>query len=310
MAALQEKIEHALDENRILILGIQVLLGFQFESFFQQKFESLPDRSRIIMLAGLFFQLITLILLIAPVAFHRIVRSGEDTLDLHQFGTLLTGSALPPFALGMASSLYVAGERIGGLGIGVGAGVLTLCAALFLWYGLELALRSRDKKGLTSMKGQQEQRKATPLDKKIDRAFTETRIVLPGAQVLLGFQCLIILMRSFDTLPEGLRTLHMASFASVALSTILLMAPAAYHRIVEEGEDGERVHEFTSMMLLLSMGFLGVGISGDTTVVVARVTESLLPAIICGIIVLSISLGLWFGFMLLRRRTIKEQEAS
>lgn len=304
MASLEEKIEHAIDENRILILGVQVLLGFQLESFFQQEFEDLPMHAHTLLLAGLFLLIITLVLLLAPVSYHRIVRSGEDTTELHRFVTLMTGSSLLPFALGLAISFFVAAERILGLAAGITAGSAALVAALFFWYGLELAARRRDKKGRTSMNPHQEQRKAIPLDKKIDRAFTETRIVLPGAQALIGFQFLIILTHAFSTLPDGLRALHLASLACAGISTIFLMAPAAYHRIVEEGEDSARVLQFTSTMLLLAMALLALGISGDTVVVVAKTTESTILGLVCGALTLLLAVGLWFGYSIVRRNSL------
>jgi len=35
---LDRKVKMALDETRLLVLGIQVLLGFQFQAFFQTGF--------------------------------------------------------------------------------------------------------------------------------------------------------------------------------------------------------------------------------------------------------------------------------
>lgn len=40
-----QKLKIALDETRMLILGAQVLLGFQMRSAFQDAFETLPASS-------------------------------------------------------------------------------------------------------------------------------------------------------------------------------------------------------------------------------------------------------------------------
>ena len=45
-----------------------------------------------------------------------------------------------------------------------------------------------------------------------------------------------MLMDGFDRLPPSSRFVHLASLLLILLSTILLMSPAAYHRIVS-GED-------------------------------------------------------------------------
>jgi len=44
---LERQLKIALDESRLLILGAQVLFGFQFNGIFQQQFESLPLSSRV-----------------------------------------------------------------------------------------------------------------------------------------------------------------------------------------------------------------------------------------------------------------------
>jgi hypothetical protein len=71
----------------------------------------------------------------------------------------------------------------------------------------------------------------TPLTIRIEHMLTEARVVLPGAQALFGFQLSIVLTRSFAELSAAARAIHAASLCLVALAIILLMAPAAYHRI-------------------------------------------------------------------------------
>jgi hypothetical protein len=43
------------------------------------------------------------------------------------------------------------------------------------------------------------------------------------------------------------------------------MAPAAYHRIVEQGEDTERFHTLASRMVLLALALLAPGFSASCT---------------------------------------------
>ena len=42
----EKKIKIALDENRMSILGVQILFGFQLQAPFQKLFEALPESSR------------------------------------------------------------------------------------------------------------------------------------------------------------------------------------------------------------------------------------------------------------------------
>jgi hypothetical protein len=61
---LDRKVKTALNETRLLILGVQVLLGFEFQCFFQDGFADLPTASKHLSLAGLFLVIIAIGLLV------------------------------------------------------------------------------------------------------------------------------------------------------------------------------------------------------------------------------------------------------
>lgn len=42
------------------------------------------------------------------------------------------------------------------------------------------------------------QESPTPLHAKIEQSLTEARVILPGAQALLGFQLIVMMTRAFD----------------------------------------------------------------------------------------------------------------
>lgn len=65
-----------------------------------------------------------------------------------------------------------------------------------------------------------------------------------------------------ESLPESSKLLHLASTCCVALAVILLLTPAAYHRIVERGETTEHMHQFASAMVLAATIPLALGICG------------------------------------------------
>ena len=55
---------------------------------------------------------------------------------------------------------------------------------------------------------QRNERPPTPLHVKIEQMLTEARVILPGAQALLGFQLAVVLTQAFDRLPPSSKTLH------------------------------------------------------------------------------------------------------
>ena len=143
------------------------------------------------------------------------------------------------------------------------------------------------------------------LEDRIDHVLTEIRVVLPGAQALLGFQLAIILLESFDQLPATSKYLHLASLSLIALTVILLMTPPAYHRIVERGEDTERFHTFASRMMLAAVVPLALGIAGDFFIVINRVTHQVSSAVVASSVMLALFYGLWFAFPLYRRASLR-----
>jgi hypothetical protein len=310
-AALKDRIQNALDEARILILGAQVLLGFQFRSVFESKFQRLPDYAKNAELVGLSLMLIATGLLLAPGAYHRIVEQGEDTPELELFTTRIMGFALLPFGFGLGLDLFLAINTVAGLPASIMAGAATVFVALFFWYGLELYQRSKRAKVVgreRAMKEEDNKEKdqQSKLTDKIKHVLTEARVVLPGAQALLGFQFATFLMEGFDKLPAALKSVHIASLSMVALAIVFLITPASFHRLVEGGEETAHFHRFASSMVLASMIPLALGIAGDVYVVLMKVTESQSFSIIASAACLILFYGLWFGlpFYVRGHRTI------
>jgi hypothetical protein len=83
----------------------------------------------------------------------------------------------------------------------------------------------------------------------------------------------------------------------VALCTVLLIAPAAYHRIVCHGEDSEDLLHFASLIILAAMVPLAVGLATDFLIVTWMVTRSMPVALGASAAMLLLLLGFWFGYM-------------
>jgi Family of unknown function (DUF6328) len=287
---LENKIRHALNEGRILILGTQVLLGFHYRSVLEPRFDHLPAAGQALAVIGLGLLLLAFGLLVAPVAYHRIVERGAVSTALHHLTTLAVGAALLPLALAFAIGGWVAAERMAVVPPPAAAG-LVLALTLGCWYALPLAARRRLQTEGETMA----ERKDVSLESKIEQALTEVRMVLPGVQALLGFGFVAILLDSFDHLPMSSQLTHLVGLGFIMLATILLMTPASRHRIAERGEDTEDFLRFTSRMLLLAMAALAVGLSAQVFVVVRRVYDAVPVAAAAAAGALVFFFGVWFG---------------
>jgi len=296
---LQKKVKTALDETRILILGGQILLGFGLRGVFAEGFDQLPPYVRYLDAVGLGLMVIVLGLLILSEPYHRLVEGGSDSGGFHELVTDIADLVLLPFAFALGIDVYIAAERVFGATAAGTAGGVAAVLALALWYGLPRAVRQRKGERERAMSNRQRhERPHTPLHTKIDQLLTEARVVLPGAQVLFGFQLSIVLTHAFEQLPAASRIAHAISIAFVAISVMLLMAPAAYHRIVYAGEDSDDMHRTGSVLVTAATVPLAIGLALDIHVVIAKIADSATAGLISGVAALLLLLGLWFGYPL------------
>jgi len=299
---LQKKVKTALDETRMLILGGQILLGFGLRGVFADTFDQLPPHARYLDAAGIGLMVVVLALLILPEPYHRIVERGSDSGAFHDLVTDVADLALLPFALALGIDIYLAAERVFGIGGAGAAGIVAAGVALALWYGLPRARRQTHGQRERAMSNRQRhERPQTPLHTKIDQMLTEARIILPGAQALFGFQLSIVLTQAFEQLPLQSHIAHAISITFVVVTVMLLMAPASYHRIVYAGEDSEDMHSTGSVLITAATLSLAIGLAVDIHVLMAKIANSGVAGFISGAATLVMLLGLWYGYPLAMR---------
>ncbi len=85
--SLNERITQILTEARVVLPGVQALLGFQLISVISQSFEKLPASSKLVHAMSLGCIALAVILLMAPGAYNRIVFSGQDAEEVHGVGS-------------------------------------------------------------------------------------------------------------------------------------------------------------------------------------------------------------------------------
>ena len=304
MPKLNDAIENVLNEARMLLLGGQVLLGFSFRICFENKFEQISRPAQLAEIIGLGIMTAALGWLVWPAAFHQIRENGRTTASVHTFTTNVLDWALLPFGVGLALTLYtvsVALELPYSSATGLAAGVFSIA----VWYGWSRAGRepgAKQKVRSELARQEKDERDKPDLGDRIKKVLIECRMALPGAQAFLGFQFSIVFAQNFEHLPHPWQVIHFASLLATTVATVLLIAPAAYHRIHEAGEDTENFHKVASRLLLAALVFLGPGMAGDLFVVIAKQTQSLgMAGVISGLLLLAFY-GLWFGVSAWRRK--------
>jgi hypothetical protein len=306
VAPLQSKIQNVLDEIRILILSAQVLLSFQYYAAFQHGFTELPRALQLAKLAALVLSLLTLALLLTPVSFHRVVEDGRPTEAMHRFATRLMTPALLPFAAALAIDVFVVAWVTAGRTMAWTFGGGLVAMATFSWWGGEaIARRSHGPARHGRSGGGDDEDEGTK--NRVRQVLTEARVVLPGAQAIFGFGFSAVLSDAFRSLPESSKFAHLTALVFVTLSIVLLITPAAYHRIVEEGENSEHFVRFAGKVITAAMVPLALGISLDFFVVTRKIVGSFLAGAIGGVATLAVFFGMWFGYTV-AKRLLRERE--
>jgi len=208
----------------------------------------------------------------------------------------MIATALPLLACGLGIDLAFISERQ------AGSALALILAAGFVAFALALWIIM----GVLNRKGQPAKppvnRQTASLSDKIQTLLTEARVILPGAQALLGFQFAAMLTDRFDRLPELSRAIHVASLFLIAVAVVLLIAPAAYHRLAAHGEAREDVDEFGARSVLGALLPLALGLIGDLYVVAEMHFRSQALAIGLPVLAFILFLGLWAVLPLLARR--------
>jgi hypothetical protein len=108
-------------------------------------------------------------------------------------------------------------------------------------------------------------------------------------------------MPTFEQLPPSSRLLHVAALISVAFAIILLMTPAALHRISFRGEDTDRFFRTGSWFVVAAPVPLALGIAADLYVATSKATESTFLGMVLALGIFTILAILWYGLPLYLR---------
>jgi hypothetical protein len=296
---LPKLVHTALDELRMQMLGTQVLFGFQLHAAFQERFGALSRVGRTLDAAALALVVLTIGLLIAAPSQHRLVEQGTASARIMRTANRFAEFGLATLAVAVGCTVYVVLEPYWGATAGAATGLLATLFALALWFGLGLALR-----GFVSA---QERNKPMPraapteLHEKIDQMLTEARVILPGAQALFGFQFIVTLTGPFAELPHAVQATHFAALVAIGLSMMLLIAPAAVHRLTFGGMDSERMHDIGSFLVTLALVPLATGIAADVFVASFRMLGDAAMAAALAATGFSVLATLWYALPLALR---------
>jgi hypothetical protein len=237
--------------------------------------------------------------LIAAPSQHRLAEHGQATARMERSTNRYSEVTLAAFTLALTCDVYVVCDIHFGQAAAAWVAAAVAIGCIVLWYGVAAALRgepprrSGDKDAV---------RQAASLHEKIDYLLTEARVILPGAQALLGFQFIVTMTRAFAALPPEVRVVHFCALCCTVATVLLLIAPAAIHRMAFRGEDDARFLRIGSGIVTVALVPLAIAVSADLGVAAFKLFDRALIAGIAGGVTLLALMALWYLLPLAMRR--------
>ena len=150
--------------------------------------------------------------------------------------------------------------------------------------------------------GRPEETEAERDDRNLIELLQELRVAGLGVQVLFGFLLAIPFTTKFVDLDYAQRGLYVASLLLAAISTALLLAPVAYHRLVFRQHRKEQLVKDANSLAILGLGAVGLAVSASVLLVVSYVEPGFIVTIIT-VFTVCLFAAVWFVLPLARRRT-------
>jgi len=134
-------------------------------------------------------------------------------------------------------------------------------------------------------------------DRELIELLNELRVALPGVQVLFAFLLAVPFAQGWRSVSEFQRDVYFIAFLATALSSGLLIAPSAYHRLRWRVEDKGRIVRISNRLMLAGLFFLAVSIDASVLLVTDYIFDKT-KAIVTTAAVGSVLVLLWYGLAL------------
>ena len=139
---LNRELMELLQELRVVIPGVQVLLAFLLTAPFQQRFAQLPGSMRNAFFASIACATLATAFLIAPSAHHRLRWRAGEKEPLVRIGNQMAIAGTVFLAAAIVLALYVITDVLFTTNLAVLTGIAAVAVFAGLWYALPMIWRS------------------------------------------------------------------------------------------------------------------------------------------------------------------------
>jgi hypothetical protein len=145
-------------------------------------------------------------------------------------------------------------------------------------------------------------------NRQLDQLLQETRVVMPGVQVLFAFLLAVVFQQNFTRTTQFQKDIFLATILCSAGAALCFIAPASWHRILFERKDKQHIIPVSNRFIICGVGFLAVAMT-LALILVCDVVFTTATAIIVASVVGSAFAWFWFVAPLLRRRRDAQEGA-
>src|ERR1700754_2437466 len=109
---------------------------------------------------------------------------------------------------------------------------------------------------------ERDETEAQRLDRNLLELLNELRVALPGVQVLFAFLLAVAFKQHWDEVTELQKDVSFATLCCPLVSTVMLVAPTAYHRLNFRARRKRELVEASNRFAIAGLGFLALALVG------------------------------------------------
>ena len=149
--------------------------------------------------------------------------------------------------------------------------------------------------------GQEGETKSERIDRELIELLNELRVALPGVQVLFAFLLTVPFAQGFTYTSQFQRDLFFAVLSTTTISTALLIAPSAWHRIRFRQKDKEHLLKTSNGLTIAGLGFLALSMIGAVALIADVVFRDTWLTVVSTVVATLVFGSLWAILPLMRR---------
>lgn len=138
------------------------------------------------------------------------------------------------------------------------------------------------------------------VDRELVELLGELRVALPGVQVLFAFLLIVPFTERFEELTGLQRDVYFAALLCAAASSVLLIAPSAYHRLRFRHPNKAQMVIDSNRLAIAGLGFLALAMTG-VVLLISSVLFGTVTSVLTTALTFAVFGGAWYVLPLRRR---------